>query len=139
MYELRLQEGQAHNTLHEMCQHLWVRAHHYKLKDKYVQGVRYNTRANSAISKSQAKVDRAAAKYRTSCEAMLSLLDPLVVPEWNDTLPVLKMEDIHRLLEVLMGDSEGRRRPSWIWTMNMGIVADGTDKAGEEGMQHSCF
>ena len=62
MYELRLREGQAHNALHEMRQHLQVRAHHYKLKDKYARGVRYNTRANSAISKSQAKVDRAAAK-----------------------------------------------------------------------------
>ena len=70
---------------------------------------------------------------------MLSLSDPLVVPEWNDTLPVLKVEDICGLLEALMGDSEGRRRLSWIWTMNMGIVADGTDKAGEEGTQCSCF
>lgn len=70
---------------------------------------------------------------------MLSLSDPLVVPEWNDTLPVLKVEDIRGLSEVLMGDSEGRRRLSWIWTMNTGIVADGTDKAGEEGTQHSCF
>ena len=122
-----------------MRQHLRVHAHHYKLKDKYARGVQYNTRANSAISKSQAKVDRAAAKYRTSREAMLSLSDPLVVPEWNDTLPVLKVEDIRGLSEALMGDSEGRRHPSWIWTMNTGIVADGTDKAGEEGTQCSCF
>lgn len=45
MYELRLQEGRAHDALHEMRQHLRVRAHHYKLKDKYARGVRYNTRA----------------------------------------------------------------------------------------------
>ena len=91
-----------------MRQHLRVRTHHYKLKDKYARGVWYNTCTNSAISKSQAKVDRATTKYRTSREAMLSLLDPLVVPEWNDTLPVLKVEDIRRLLEALMGDLEGR-------------------------------
>ena len=53
---------------------------------------------------------------------MLSLSDPLVVPDWNDTLRVLKAEDVHGLSEALMGDSEGKRRPLWIWTMNMGVV-----------------
>jgi hypothetical protein len=68
------------------------------------------------------------------CHVLYILLsDPLVVSEWNNTLPVLKVEDIRGLLEALMGDSEGRRCPSWIWTMNTGVVADGTDKAGEEG------
>jgi len=32
-----------------------------------------------------------------------------------------------------MGDSEGRRRPLWIWTMNTGVVSDGADQAGNEG------
>jgi len=32
-----------------------------------------------------------------------------------------------------MGDSEGRRRPSWIWTINTG-AGDGGDAAGDEGM-----
>jgi hypothetical protein len=31
-----------------------------------------------------------------------------------------------------MGDSEGKRRPSWIWTMNTG-VGNSEDKAGDEG------
>jgi hypothetical protein len=75
MYKLRLQEGWAHDALHEMHQHLWVHTHLYKQKDKYAQGICYNTRANSVISKCQAKVDRATVKYHTSCEAMLSLLN----------------------------------------------------------------
>jgi len=131
-YELRLREGRAHDALHEMRQHLRVRTHLYQQKDKYARGVRHNTRANSAISKSQAKVNRAAEKYRASRSAMLALSDPLALPDWNDTLPILKAEDVRGLSEGLMGDSEGKRRPSWIWTMNTG-VGNSEDKAGDEG------
>ena len=137
LYELRLREGRAHDALHEMRQHLRVRTHLYQQKDKYARGVRHNTRANSAINKSQAKVNRAAEKYRASRDAMMSLSDPLVLPDWNDTLPVLKAEDVRGLSEALMGESEGKRRPSWIWTMNMGVAVEGADQAGNEGMYHS--
>ena len=132
-YKLQLREGRAHDALHEMRQHLRVRTHLYKQKDKYARGVRHNTHSNSAINKVQAKVDRAAEKYRTSRDAMLALSDPSVIPEWNDSLPVLKVEDIHGLSEALLGDSEGRRRPSWIWTRNTGVSAESADAAGDEG------
>ena len=64
----------------------------------------------------------------------MSLSDSLVISEWNDTLPIFKVEDVCGLSEALMGDSEGRRRPSWIWTMDMGVVGDGADQAGNKGM-----
>jgi len=133
-YELRLREGRAHDALHEMRQHLRVRTHLYHQKDKYARGVRHNTLANSAINKCQVKVNRAAEKYRISRDAMLSLSDPLVVPEWNDTLRAPKAEDVRGLSEALMGESEGKRRPSRIWTMNTGVVGDSADQAGDEGM-----
>jgi hypothetical protein len=133
-FELRLREGRAHNALHEMRQHLRVRTHLYQQKDKYAWGIQHNTRANSAINKCQVKVNRAAEKYRISRNAMLSLSDPLVVPDWNDTLCALKAEDVHGLSEALMGESEGRQCPSWIWTMNTGVVGDSADQAGDEGM-----
>ena len=53
--------------------------------------------------------------------------------QWNDTLPFLKVEDIHGLSEVLMGVSEGRWCPSWIWMMNTG-VRDDADMTGHKGM-----
>ena len=137
IYELRLREGRDHNALHEMRQNLRVRTHRYQQKDKYARGVRHNTRANSAINKSQAKVNRAAEKYRASREAMLALSDPLVLPDWSDTLPVLKVEDVRGLSEALMGESEGKRRPSWIWTVNTAVAAEGADQAGNEGMYQS--
>lgn len=129
-YELRLREGRAHDALHEMRQHLRIRSHLLHQKKKYARGVRHNTRANTAIKKCQAKVDRAADKYRTSRNAMLALSDSLTVPEWASTLPVLKVEDVRGLSEALMGESEGNRRPSWIWTVNTGMVAGGS---GDEG------
>jgi hypothetical protein len=119
-----------------MRQNLRVRTHLYQKKDKYARGVRHNTRANTAISKAQTKVDRAAEKYRTSRDAMFALSDPLTIPHWNDTLPVLKSEDVRGLSDGLAGESEGSRRPSWIWTKNTGILAGGADTAGDEG---TCF
>ena len=79
------------------------------------------------------KVDRAAEKYRTSHDAMLAISDPSVIPKWNDSLPVLKVEDIHRLSEALLGDSEGRRCPSWIWTRKTGVSAESADVVGDKG------
>jgi len=67
---------------------------------------------------------------------MLSLSDPLVVLDWNDTLCDLKAEDVCGLSEALVGDSEGRQHPSWIWTMNMGMMTmwGSADQAGDKGM-----
>ena len=114
-----------------MRQHLCICSHLLHQKKKYARGVQHNTRANTTIKKCQAKVDRAAEKYRTSRDAMLALSDSLTVPEWSSTLPILKVEDVHGLSEALMGESEGNWHPSWIWTVNTGIVAGGS---GDEGM-----
>ena len=134
MYELRLREGRAHDALHEMRQHLRVHTHLHKQKDKYARGVHHNTRSNKSISNCQAKVDRAAEKYRISRDAMLSLSDTLVVPDWWNTLRVLKADDVRGLSDALIGDTEGTRRPSWIWTTNTGVLAGGADTMGDEGM-----
>jgi hypothetical protein len=64
---------------------------------------------------------------------MLALSDPLSIPNWNDSLPVLKADDVRGLSDALIGESEGTRRPSWIWTTNTGVLASGADKAGHEG------
>jgi len=64
---------------------------------------------------------------------MLALSDLVVIPDWNDSLLILKVKDICGLSEASMGDLEGRRRPSWIWTMNTG-VGDDAGNMGDEGM-----
>jgi hypothetical protein len=60
---------------------------------------------------------------------MLTLSDPSV---WNDAPPVFRVEDVHGLLEVLMGDSEGRQCPLWVWTRNTGVGEGSVDVAGDE-------
>ena len=64
---------------------------------------------------------------------MFALSDPLTIPDWNDTLPVLKADDVRGLSDALTGESEGSRCPSWIWMKNTGILAGGADTAGDEG------
>jgi len=126
-FEFRIREGWAHDALHEMCQHLRIRTHLLQRKDKYSQGVCHNTRTNTAINKCQAKVNRATEKYRRSRDAMLALSDLLIIPDWVVTLPVLKAEDVRGLSEALMGESEGKWHPSWIWTM--GVLGGGSKGA----------
>ena len=58
-----------------------------------------------STSKQIVKVDRAAKKYHASRDAMLTLSDLSVVPDWNDAPPVLRVKDVCGLL---MGDSEER-------------------------------
>ena len=65
---------------------------------------------------------------------MLLLSDTLAVPDWWDTLRVLKADDVRGLSDALIGDTEGTRRPSWIWTTNTGVLAGGADMMGDEGM-----
>jgi hypothetical protein len=64
--------------------------------------------------------------------------DPPVTLDWNDTLPVLKVKDVRGLLEALKGDSEGRRRPLWIWTMNTG-AGDGAVRHGMKVRTHQAI
>ena len=59
---------------------------------------------------------------------MLALSNLLIVPDWVDTLPILKAEDVRGLSEALMGESEGKRLLSWIWTI--GVLGGGS---GDEG------
>jgi hypothetical protein len=84
-------------------------------------------------------VNRAAEKYHTSRNAMLALSDPLGIPDWSDTLPVLKADDVRGLSDALVGESEGTRSPSWIWMTNTGVLAGGAEKAGDEGTYSQCF
>jgi len=42
---------------------------------------------------------------------MLALSDSLTVPDWADTLPALKVEDVHGLSDPLIGESRGEAAP----------------------------
>lgn len=69
---------------------------------------------------------------------ILVTVGPVSNPDWSGGLSVLKVEDVRGLLEALMRELEGRRRPLWIWNMSIGVAVDGTqsDQAGNEGTYH---
>ena len=97
----------------DQCVHLlfnaWTDIDWNCLGDNYAWGVWYNTRANLGIRKSQTRANRAAKKYLTSRDAMLSRSDLFVTLTGAMVYPfgVLKVEDIRRLLEALMRQRGG--------------------------------
>lgn len=133
-YELRLREGQAHDALQDLRDTLRVRAHQYKYKDRNVRGVKHNTRTNSAIKKLDARISSAAAAYRTARLALVQLGPQVGMMEWERDLKVLKEEDVRGMSEALYGDSEGKRRLSWIWMAPGLDELQSTDPGMNEGM-----
>lgn len=134
LYEWKLREGQAYDALHDIRHNLRLRSHLFKHKDRFVRGVRYNTRANATIAKVQAKINLAAVKYRTAREALLVLGAQLrCVPDehWQQSLRPLADHDMRGLSDGLMGDSEGRRVVSWIWRTH-GMCTE-NDAGSDEG------
>jgi hypothetical protein len=135
-YEWRLREGQAYDALHEMRQHLRVRSHCYKHKDRFSRGVRENLRSQTTIKKVQAKVDRAARKYRVALAALVSLSKEIDSGDWKARMKPLKElvpGDVRGLSDGLEGESEGKRTISWIWLVSYGPVTGGDEEETSEG------
>lgn len=141
LYEWKLREGQAHDALEEVRRTLRLRSHLYKHKDRYARGVRANTRSNVSIDAATDTMNRAAVKYSTAREALVTLSRGLEVPIWETTLRVLKRDDMRALSEGLYGDTEGTRRPSWIWLTHGLSTNENDNLALNDGMSkylHYC-
>jgi len=137
-YEWRLREGQAYDALHEMRQHLRIRAHCYKHKDRFSRGVRENLRSQTAIKKVQVKVDRAARKYRVARAALVSLSKEVDSEDWKARMKPLKelvVGDVRGLSDGLEGESEGKRTMSWIWLVSYGPMAGGDEEQTNEALR----
>jgi hypothetical protein len=80
-----------------------------------VRGQGANTRARNAISGVQGRIDGAAEEYRNAFNALESLALILLEFQWKDELLPLKNEDIRDLSEGKCGESEGKKKISWIW------------------------
>ena len=132
LYEFRLREAQAHEALEELRQHLRLRTHMYKYKDRHVVGQRANTRSQSSINRVQKKVDASAAKYGVARHALTMLSRHVGENEWSTRLLPLAREDIRPLMEGEEGQSEGRRTLSWIWKV-VGVSHQSQDDGMDEG------
>ena len=132
-YEFRLREAQAYEALENVRQHLRMRSHLYKHKDKNVTGQHANTRSRNLINRTQGKVNASAATYTRARNALAKLSGPLGEVGWRGRLLALKAEDIRPLKDGEDGDSEGTRKLSWIWKV-VGITEDSNDEDVQEGV-----
>ena len=130
-HEFKLREAQAYEALEELRQHLRLRTHMYKYKDKNIVGQRANTRCQNLVNNVQVKINASATKYNTA-RAALGKLSPDVncSTEWRSRLLALAPDNIRPLAEGEEGQSEGHKKLSWIWK----IVGVG-DKSDDAGVQ----
>lgn len=133
-HEWSLRYAQAHDSLQAIRSNLQLRTSLYHYKDRFDRGQRALTRSMNLIEKLKNKIDAAALRYRVARHA-LAVLAPLLVKgfEWETVLRPLNPQDIRGLSVGDMGDSEGRRTLSWIWTVQ-GVAAD----ASEDEQLHDC-
>lgn len=132
-YEWQLRNAQASDALAELRHHLQLRSHMYFHKDRFVRGQSANTRARNLIARVNTKVDASATKYRTSRKALVKLAAKMGKgAAWQDRLKVLNPVDIRQMAEGEDGESDGRKKLSWIW-MALGVEGDSDDEGLHEG------
>lgn len=134
--EFDLRIPQASEALDELRAQLQVRAHLFKVKDRFIRGQAANTRARATLDGIQKKIDQHAMEYRTAYGALCCLGPLLCETSWRDTYLLLQNEDIRDLSEGKAGQSEGRREISWIWRTT---ALDQIDKPEENHYREGFF
>lgn len=129
-HEFQLREAQAYEALDALRDHLRLRTHMYKYKNKNIIGQRANTRSQNLINSVQERANASATKYRTARTALENLSRHVDNETWRTRLLPLNQEDVRPLKED--GESEGRRTLSWIWKI-VGVGGDSADEGLQEG------
>lgn len=150
LYEFKLREGQAYESLDDLRQNLRLRTHMYQYKDKNLVGQRANTRCQNLINRVQQKINASASKYNTARNALVQLSEAVGEVGWDVKLLPLAPEDIRALREpdedpkkakkakkAQAGSgtkkvSEGHKTLSWIWKV-IGVSGDTEDRGIQEG------
>ncbi|KZP10423.1 hypothetical protein FIBSPDRAFT_758379 [Athelia psychrophila] len=133
-YEFRLRRAQAYEALDELRQHLRLRSHMYKYKDRHVSGQRANTRSRNLITNVQRRVDASVIKYTSARTALTSLALHTGDVGWDSQLKELKDEDIRKKGGEKKGLGEGHKKLSWIWKV-YGVAGDQEDKGIQEALR----
>lgn len=121
--EWKLRIAEAHEALDGLRHHIQIRTHIYKCKDRFTRGQAANTRALNKIETINAKIRSNRDKYRAARSALLSLGGALGLADWQSQLPILSDSDVRGISEGGEGESDGRKKLSWIWKV-MGVVGD---------------
>lgn len=139
-YEWRLRESQAYGSLHDIRQNFRIKTHFVKHKRRFSRGVAQNTRSNTTINTTQAKITYAAMKYRRARTALVALsskprMDKLCKPTWQEDLKELHDYDLRGMSEGLLSETAGKRTLSWIWLAE-GIQEGEENERTHEGRSH---
>jgi hypothetical protein len=132
VFEFKLREAQAYEALEELRQHLRLRTHMYKYKDRNCVGQRANTRSQNLINRVQKKVEASSTKYNVARQALSKLSSHNEDFGWRSKLLPLLPEDIRAFTDGEPGQSEGHRTLSWIWKV-VGVLDDSEDSGVQEG------
>ncbi|KAJ7770736.1 hypothetical protein B0H16DRAFT_1306425 [Mycena metata] len=125
-YEFRLREAQAHEALDDVRQQLLLRTHLYKHKDRFVRGVKANSRSQTKIEGVEERTRRSAERYRAAWRALKGLGRHLGRKDWEKRLRPLSAEDVRGMPRALEAGAEAKARMSWIWR------SPGVDEEEEE-------
>ncbi|KAG1787612.1 uncharacterized protein HD556DRAFT_1434387 [Suillus plorans] len=106
--EWRLRYAQGHDALHSLRSCLRAQTAILKYKDRNLRGQGANTRARNTLQAIDTRIEAATRKYESSL---------LNESGWQSSLHPLNHQDIHLMSDILWGESEGRRKLSWIWNM----------------------
>ncbi|KAG1787941.1 uncharacterized protein HD556DRAFT_1538926 [Suillus plorans] len=133
--EWRLRHAQGHDALRSLRSSLRAQTAVLKYKDRNLRGQGANTRARSTLKTIDARIEAAASRYEGAHKALVILGGLLNVSGWQSSLRPLNRKDIRSMSDLLWGESEGRRKLSWIWNMRGAGGSEKDDSGALEDMR----
>ncbi|KAH7920330.1 hypothetical protein BV22DRAFT_1133151 [Leucogyrophana mollusca] len=115
-YEWHLRHAQAHDALNQICQYLRLQSHLYHFKDRNIRGQGANTRARNVLKSVDYKVSACAKKYQCARRALQALSVMVGKVGWEIALKELTQSDLRSMTDLVDGETEGRKKLTWIWT-----------------------
>ena len=116
-YEWEFRYAQANQTLGDLHGLILLRSHMYKSKGKYSCGQKQQTRSLNLLARVEERIKATASKYKKIREALVALSVPLVQFTWVQSLRTLEDSDLVGLTSMDDSGSEGRKKLSWIWSV----------------------
>jgi hypothetical protein len=131
--EWRLRYAQGHDALRSLRSCLRAQTAILKYKDWNLRGQGANTRARNTLKAIYVRIEAASRRYESAHKALVILGSLLDESGWQSALRPLNHQDIRSMSDLLWGESEGRRKLSWIWNMRGAGGSEKDDNGALEG------
>ncbi|KAG2108394.1 uncharacterized protein F5147DRAFT_745721 [Suillus discolor] len=130
--EWELWYAQAHDTLEELRQCLWIHCSLLTFKHEWMCGQGANTRGQNALARVHAQRTMSVSHYRSAWTVLRSLAMLLKKKDWHGKLQELADDHIKPLVDPF-GVGEGQHQVLWIWMME-GIDCN-SDESTDDGVR----